>query len=242
MDAADRIYQLLIEDFGFDGATGSVQFNLKDFGITVEQNNIIGNILEEWLAKWLISKNIPNIHNQAQASPDFWLNPDNLDTDWLEVKSFTGSPNFDVAAYRSFIQLIINKPNKLQSKYLLIKYKMENGIVTIEKCWLKKIWEICCPSQKWPIKVQDKSGVIFNIRPAVWYSDKKDFPCFESLEHFLAALEQTIYSYHDTNYLAEKWSENLIKSYKDFYGVELQIPRWMDIKKYYSKRTKKSSE
>lgn len=46
----------------------------------------------------------------------------------------------------------------------------------------------------------------------------------------------------DTNYLAEKWSENLIKSYKDFYGVELQIPRWMDVKKYYSKRTKKSSE
>ena len=32
-----------------EGATGSVRFNLRDFGITVEQNNIIGNILEEWL-------------------------------------------------------------------------------------------------------------------------------------------------------------------------------------------------
>ena len=33
MDAADRIFQLLKEDFGFDGATGSVRFNLKDFDI-----------------------------------------------------------------------------------------------------------------------------------------------------------------------------------------------------------------
>ena len=235
MDAADRIFKLLKEDFGLDGATGSVQFKLKDFGIVVEQNNIIGNIIEEWLGKWLNSKNIFNIHNPGQSSPDFWLNPDNRESDWLEVKSFTGSPNFDVAAYRSFIKLIIDKPYKLQSKYLLIKYKMDGGIVTIENCWLKKIWEICCPSKKWPIKVQDKSGVIFNIRPAIWYSEKTDYSCFESLEHFLAAIEQTIYKYHDTNHLAERWSEDVIKAYKNFYGVELQIPRWMDIKAQYEK-------
>ena len=65
MDAAERIFHLLKEDFGFDGSTGSVRFNLKDFHITVEQNNIIGNILEEWLDKWLTSKNIPHIHNRS---------------------------------------------------------------------------------------------------------------------------------------------------------------------------------
>lgn len=243
-DAADRIYHALLEDFGFEGASGSIRFNLKDFDITVEQNNIVGNILEEWLAKWMNDKGIANIHNHKQESPDFWLNPDKLDTDWLEVKSFTSSPNFDIAAYRSFINLIIEKPYKLQSKYLLIEYKMEDGIVTIEHLWLKKIWEICCTSERFPLKVQYKNKVIQNIRPAVWYSNRKDYPVFESLEDFLSALEQTIYKYHDTNYLAETWSDKVIKSYKDFYGVELNIPRWNDVKGKYAKiqYPKKSSK
>ncbi len=233
MDAADRIFQLLKEDFGFDGATGSVRFNLKDFDITVEQNNIVGNILEEWLAKWMCSKNIPHIHNHAQSSPDFWLNPNKLDEDWLEVKSFTGSPNFDISAFRSFINLIIDKPYKLQSKYLLIKYKMENGIVTIEDFWLKKVWEISCTSERFPIKVQYRNKVIVNIRPATWYSSNST-PVFESLEHFLAALEQTIYKYHDTNQLAENWLDRVVESYYKFYKIKLNIPRWNDIKQKYT--------
>ena len=40
MDASEILYKALAEDFGMEGATGSVRFNLRDFGITVEQNNI----------------------------------------------------------------------------------------------------------------------------------------------------------------------------------------------------------
>lgn len=236
---AEQLYKALKDDFKLEGATGSVNFNLKNFNITVEQNNIIGNILEEWLAKWMDSKGIANIHNQKQESPDFWLNPDKLDEDWLEIKSFTGSPNFDIAAFRSFINLIIEKPYKLQSQYLLIKYKMKDGIVTIEDFWLKKVWGICCPSERYPIKAQVKQSVIVNIRPSIWYSEKTDFPSFKSLEHFLAALEQTIYSYHETNHLAEKWLSKVLESYKKHYNVELNVPRWMDIKNEYLKTTYK---
>lgn len=233
MSKANEIFDQLKNDFGFNGASGSVQFSLKDFNITVDQNNIIGNILEEWIAKWLDSKGIPNIHNLKQESPDFWLNPNNLSEDWLEIKSFTGSPNFDIAAFRSFINLIIEKPYKLQSQYLLIKYKMENGVVTIEDFWLKKVWEISCTSSKFPLKVQYKNKTIVNIRPATWYSEKAEYPVFECLEDFLSALEQTIYKYHETNYLAETWSEKLVSSYNKFYGVRLNIPRWNDIKIRY---------
>lgn len=233
MTIAERIYQLLKDDFHFESSSGKISFNLRDFHITVEQNNIVGNILEEWLAKWLDSKGIPNIHNLKQASPDFWLNPDNLESDWLEIKSFTGSPNFDIAAFRSFINLIIDKPYKLHSDYLLIKYTMIDGIVTIDNFWLKKIWEISCMSERFPIKVQYKNGAIVNIRPATWYSEGAEHPVFESLEDFLAALEQTIYKYHETNQLAETWSDKLIKSYKKFYGKELVLPRWNDIKDKY---------
>lgn len=118
---AEQVYKMLMDDFGFKDATGSITCSLKDYQITVEQNNVVGNILEEWLDKWMTTKGIPHIYNHKQASPDFWLNPDDLDNDWLEIKSFTGSPNFDIAAYMSFIKLIIEKPYKLQSSYLLIK-------------------------------------------------------------------------------------------------------------------------
>jgi len=81
-----------------------------NYEIKLDKANIVGNILEEWLDKWMTGKGITHIHNEGQASPDFWLSPDDLESDWLEVKSFTGSPNFDVAAFRSFINLIIDKP------------------------------------------------------------------------------------------------------------------------------------
>ena len=234
MTIADELFYKLQNDFGFNGANGSIKFNLKDYQITVEQNNVVGNILEEWLDKWMTSNGIRHIHNNRQESPDFWLNPDDLQSDWLEVKSFTGSPNFDVASFRSFINLIIEKPWKLHSKHLLIKYGMVNGIVTIQESWLKNLWEICCTSSRWPLKVQYKNRAIVNIRPATWYSETADFKPFDCLEDFLAALEETIYKYHDTrSTIAEHWSERVSESYERHYGQRLNIPRWNDIKSKY---------
>ena len=235
--AADDIFKALQDDFEFKGAKGKISFKMKDFQITVEQNNVVGNILEEWLDKWMTSKGIVHRHNKKQESPDFWLNPNKLDSDWLEVKSFTGSPNFDIGSFRSFIKLVLEKPYKLHSKYLLIKYKMKDGVVIITDFWLKNLWEICCSSDKWPIKVDCKSTVITTIRPSSWYSDKNDFPSFECLEDFLAALDETIFKYHDTRAtVAEGWSKKLCESYKKHYGIDLVIPRWYDIKDKYKKK------
>jgi type II restriction enzyme len=239
MNKAQLVYKKLMQDFGFKDSTGQIVFTLKELAIVVNQNNVVGNILEEWLAKWMSENGIQHEHNEGQSSPDFWLNLENKAEDWLEVKSFTGSPNFDIAAYNSFINLILQKPYKLQSSYLLIKYAMADGEVVIENCWLKKVWEISSPSEKWPIKVQDKKGIIFNIRPAVWYSDNTDYPNFECLEDFLAALEEVIYTYPDTHLKGATWKKEMIQSYKDYYGVELNIPRWMDIKEKYARKKNK---
>lgn len=164
-----------------------------------------------------------------------WLNKHNLKSSWLELKSFTGIPNFDIGAFRSYINEIIDHPWKLHAKYLLIKYKIEEngGLVVIEDFWLKNVWEIACTSTAWPLKVQCKRGVINNIRPATWYSERSDFRPFDCLEDFLAALEQTIYKYHDTNNLADHWSERLCDSYFKYYGKKLNLPRWMDVKHKY---------
>ena len=236
MDKADFIYSKLKDGFGLKGAQGDITFSLRDFSIKVNQNNVVGNLVEEWLAKWMDRENIQNIHNIKQSSPDFFLNPDDLKADWLEIKSFYENPNFDVAAFRSFIQLIIDKPYKLQSKYLLIKYRMNDGIVTIEDFWMKKIWQICSSSERFPLKVQYKNKSIVNIRPCTWYSENTNYPPFECLEDFLAALEETMYDYHDTRYLCDSWKTNVVESYKKHYGIQMNIPRWSEIKDKYAKR------
>lgn len=236
MTAAEELYISLKEDLRLNGATGYMRFCLRDLEITVEQNNVVGNILEEWLDKWMKEKGMPHLHNKKQEAPDFWLNPDDLERDWLEVKSFTSSPNFDIAAFMSYIKLIISKPWKLHSKYLLIKYKMHGGTVEIEDFWLKNVWEISCTSSRWPMKVQYKNKVIVNICPSVWYSNDVEYKPFECLEDFLAALEETIYKYHDTRAtIAEDWSEKLCESYYKHYGQRLELPRWSDIKGKYIK-------
>ena len=100
---AKEVFNSLKNEFHLENATGKITFNLRDYSIIVEQSNVVGNILEEWLAKWFNSKGYDNIHNLKQDAPDFWLNPDDLQSEWLEIKSFTGSPNFDIANFRSYI-------------------------------------------------------------------------------------------------------------------------------------------
>ena len=59
---------------------GAIKFELSDFEIIVKQNNVVGNILEEWLDKWMTEMGFSHDYNHAQSAPDFWLDVDNHDT------------------------------------------------------------------------------------------------------------------------------------------------------------------
>lgn len=85
MDKAEELYKKLMVDFGFKDSTGEITFTLKDIAIVVNQNNVVGNILEEWLDKWMTENKIPHKHNEGQSSPDFWLNLEDDKNDWLEL-------------------------------------------------------------------------------------------------------------------------------------------------------------
>lgn len=210
------------------------------FDISIGQNEIITYIIKEWLDKWMTESGFSHDYNHAQSSPDFWLDVDNHDTEWLEIKAFTGSPNFDIANMMSYITEVIEKPWKLHSKYLCLKYKMdeESGIVTVSDVWLKSVWEISCPSSKWAVKVQDKKGVIYNLRPATWYSLSTQYPIFQSLEHFLSALDYVLKTYSPTAKIGMTWRKDVIKAYKKHFGKTLDIPLWQDIAELYSEREK----
>lgn len=114
----------------------------------------------------------------------------------------------------------------------------DTGIVSINDVWLRKVWQLCCCSSTRTIKVQEKKNVIYNIRPATWYTDNPEFPVFDSLEDFLSALDQLIYIYPQTRAtIANTWKHKLKKAYKNLYDFSLEIPHWEDIRhKYLSQK------
>ena len=136
------------------------------------------------------------------------------DNGLLEVKAFdsSASANFDLANFESYCESVANMPNRTNSDYLIFSYKLTGSVLSIENIWLKKIWEITCPSERWPLKTQTKRDVIYNIRPAAWYSKNARYKVFTSKENFINAVFETQANYTGSDnkelYLANKDDED----------------------------------
>lgn len=227
---------------------GRIRFYLGNVHIIVKQKDVVGNIIQEWLGEWLQHNNITFATNpNSQMPPDFFLDPSNLTHDLLEVKAFNynASPGFDIADFASYEKEVLSKPWMLHAKYLIFGYVMDEktGIVTIKKLWLKSVWEICCPSRIYPVKLQNKNGTVHKIRPANWFSQSKriKYLPFGSLADFLAALEETVYNNKDTRVDTNGWRDRMEESYENFYGEELRIPRWYEVRDKYIVKPKKTA-
>ena len=217
---------------------GQIKFFLGDVDIIVKQKDVVGNIIQEWLQGWMDKRGIEYaLNDNTQMPPDFFLNPDDKTTDLLEVKAFnrSASPGFDIADFRMYEEEIIEKPYMLNVDYLIFGYDMsDDGVVTIKDLWLKKVWEITRRMDGWSINLQVKQGVVHKIRPGVWYSDRPgNIPMFKCIEDFIAAIEEAVYQNPKTHESAATWKKNFIESYRKFYGVKLDIPRWQEIAPKY---------
>jgi len=129
----------------------------------------------------------------------------------------------------------------LDVDYLIFGYDMsDEGIVTIQDVWLKKVWEITRRMKNWPVNLQVKDNVVHKIRPAVWYSTSRvDFSVFECMEDFISAIEETVHQNPDTRDRAGQWLNRFVENYEKHYGVRLVIPRWREIAdNYIFKKTK----
>lgn len=244
---AEEIYDLLVNRDEITRAEGRIRFNLGNVDIVVKQCDIVGNIIQEWLEGWLRDNGIVYLPNpNTQMNPDIFLDPDNLERNLLEVKAFNyrNQPAFDIADFYSYQKEIIDKPFMLNVKYIIFGYTMnDDGIVTINRVWLKNIWEIISPMSKWPLKLQVKNGVVHKIRPANWYARNARHRNFDSLVDYLSAIEECVYKCKQTHDEAESWKDRMISSYERYYGVRLEIPRWSDIRdNYVVERPKKSTK
>lgn len=234
---ANEVYDKLLNEDKILTAKGQIKFYLGNVDIVVKQKDVVGNIIQEWLAGWLNSKGIDYaINPNTQMPPDIFLNPDNHTEDLLEIKAFyhKGGPGFDIADFNAYRQEIINSPYMLHAKYLIFSYDMTpEGVVVIKNIWLKNVWEICRPMKKWALNLQIKRNVVHKIRPATWYSKRGSFKTFETLEDFLAAVEECVYQNPDTRFGAAQWKPLMIENYAKCYNSQLFIPRWDDIKNKY---------
>lgn len=234
---AVQVYERLVNVDKIKTVEGQIRFFLGNVDIIVKQKDVVGNIIQEWLEGWLGNNNIAFESNpNSQMPPDIFLNPDNHTVDLLEVKAFNynASPGFDIADFKAYAREIVENPYMLHTKYLIFGYSMsDEGIVTIKDIWLKNVWEICRSMESWPLNVQYKNKVIQKIRPAKWYGRQSRFPMFQSLEHYLSAIEETLFSYHDTHSLSVGWRKKVTDAYRSFFGKTISIPRWEELDELY---------
>ncbi len=246
--SAQEIYDRLLNDDHILELKGQIRFFLGDVNIIVRQKDVVGNIMQEWLQGWLEAKGIEFAPSEnTQMPPDFFLNPDDRTKGLLEVKAFNrnGSPGFDIADFRMYAAEIQEKPYMLDVDYLIFGYDMSaDGIVTIKDVWLKKVWQITRRMENFPINLQIKEGVIHKIRPGVWYSERAtDYAIFDCLEDFISAIEETTFKEPKLRTsVASTWLTVFQKKYKDWYGKELNEPRWNDIKDKYDLAADKKRE
>lgn len=236
---AQEVYdKLMLEDKILD-VKGQIKFYLGNVNIVVKQRDVVGNIMQEWLEGWLKQNEVLyKLNSNTQMPPDFYLNPDDLTSELLEVKAFNydASPGFDIADFNAFQTEIIEKPYMLQTKYLIFGYQMrEDGYVIIKKLWLQNVWEISRRMEKWPLNLQIKDKVVHKIRPCTWYSkgNQVRYRPFKNLEDFISAMDHTVYQNPKTKEKSGEWLELFLESYEKQYHKKLTIPRWNEIKESY---------
>lgn len=199
----EQVFHKLTKEYKIIGEVGNIKFTVKDLSIVIKTKDTVGNLLQEWLKAWLLQSDIDFEENtNSQTFPDFLLDKTDRKKGLLEVKSFDfdRGPGFDLANFDSYCTSLLSHAYRIDSDYLIMAYQMNDGIISIKDVWLKKIWELACPSSTYPLKVQEKKSVIYNIRPSIWYSDRAKFKPFGSKEEFLTALNNTRYEYPQTRH------------------------------------------
>lgn len=189
---------------------GYITFTLNNINVTIDSTDTVGVTLQSWIKQYFLKNNIYFRENSnSQEFPDFYLGNSN-NSKLLEIKAFNyyKTPAFDIANFDSYCDSVVEKPYILDADYLIFGYNMDiNGKITINDIWLKKIWEIAGESKKYPLKVQDKRSVIYNIRPNTDFKKYKPTP-FYSKQDFIKALYNTIYIYKGEK-IAREWYDKL---------------------------------
>jgi len=219
---AQEIFDLLKQE-DITSNYGSMYLDYLGIKVEINDKSPVGYIMQSWLGKWLESQGIDyNEPSNSQEFPDFFLDDNNKES-LLEFKSFDydANPNFDVANFEAYCRSLKTKAYRVDADYLIFGYTLEDSKLRIKHMWLKKIWEITCPMNDYPIRNQKKQGMIYNIRPAIWYSKGAKYKPFNSREKFINALNDTLLQYYKTSMQSAGWLDEVVQNYKHHTGKDL---------------------
>ncbi|QBN19358.1 NgoBV family restriction endonuclease [Flavobacterium nackdongense] len=224
---AGQLYKKLVTDNNLIGQKGKITFNLMNITLEVETKDTVGNLVQEWIKAWMLKENIdfgdpPN----TQDFPDFQLDLTDPKKGLLEVKCFDydASPNFDIAAFLAYRRSLLEYPFRLDSDYLIVGYSMQGTDIIIKDVWLKKVWEICGPSEQWALRCNVKQGEPTNIRPIKWYDNSRTtFKPFNNAKEFVEAFDNTQRQWARTSRdaVTSTWLKKVISGYKKTTGKVL---------------------
>ena len=213
----------ILREKGIVGAEGSIKLELLETEVRISDKSATGNLLQEWLGQWMSLNGIYNRENEnSQMFPDFYLSKEDKN-DLLEIKAFdyAESPNFDVAQFDAYVRSLRTKAFRLDADYLIMGYSLADGVIKINNLWLKKIWEITCPSERFPLRTQVKQNKIHNIRPYNFKSMSSGFQPFNSRRAFIIAIKETLEKYTGDSQEANQWLQEVESNYQEFTKTQL---------------------
>lgn len=194
--------------------TWVINLSLLNVTVKIKEKSALWDLIEEWLWEWMKANNIYfwRKHN-SQEFPDFLLKRESNEEWLLEIKTFdaTKAPNFDVANFQAYVRSVKTNSYRLNADYLIFGYILnDQWELSIDSLSLKKVWEMTCPSERFPIKTQVKQDIIYNIRPANWFSNRTSFPIFDSKIDFINAIQWTLDIYDQTSETHREWKNWII--------------------------------
>lgn len=185
--------------------------NEKDYSGKIDNCNIIGDCMEDILYPF-IKNYIPTFEKgPKQASPDFY---NSKIWEW-ELKCFNNNPGFDISNFNSYIsQLKNNLERKLyKTQYLIFKYKLEAGIISITDFKLCNVWKIVNYNGKYPISLQCKKGMWYNIRPCSFKDMDKNKTADMFIKNICKAIDKS------PNKIEDK-TKTIEEIYNQFYKLQ----------------------
>lgn len=220
---ATDLYNIL-KSKGIVDAEGTIRLELLGAEVSVNDKSAIGNLIQEWLGQWMALNGVyfrPNVN--TQAFPDFYLSEED-DVNLLEVKTFdyVQSPNFDIANFDAYVRSLRTNAYRLDADYLILGYSLSNGVIKINDIWLKKIWEITCPSGEYALRTQVKQGKIHNVRPYNFKSLSRGQQPFSGRTEFIKAVRDTLAKSRNDEVEANQWQSEVTASYADFIKAQRQ--------------------
>lgn len=200
---------------------GVINIKLAGISLDIQAKDIIGNSLQEWLGSWFDINDINyRVLKNTQEFPDYIIDFNGVES-YLEIKTwnYAKGPAFDLANFNSYIDSLEANPKKIDADYLIFGYLSNSKGFIVEDIFLKKIWQMAGASTVDPLKIQNKKGIVYNIRPMSFHT--KPYSTFKSRLEFLNALTETKRKYSNQGTKIKNidmWKEYIINEYYNLTG------------------------